>query len=401
MKRVMILGASYSQIPLFQAAKEMGVQTIAASIPGPYSGFAYADEICHVNIADPEAVVAAAGELNIDGIATCSLDLGMKAIGAVCDALHLPGPSKQAALRASDKWEMKKALSAAGVQTAEFYCIKTEQELEAALEKLSFPVIVKAVDLMGSRGIYRSENAEEARSNYRKTMSVTKKDYCLIEEFIVGEIFGVEAMVQNGEIVYMLPNNIEAFHGDTPSPVGHSVPYKYMDELGEQIKEQVAKAICAIGLNDCPVNCDMIRRGDKVFIIELTGRSGATGLSEMVSIYYDLNYYQQIIRVALGEDVTDIFAGKTEGTPNLTHTLMSDRNGVLVKIHNENEPAPDILDLSFNVEPGDEIRAYQNGMDRIGQVIIKGESLACCEQRLKEILSKIQLELDPLSKEEA
>ena len=400
MKIVMILGASYSQIPLFEAAKKMGIYTIAASIPGPYSGFAYADAICHVNIADPDAVAEAAKQQHIDGIATCSLDLGMRAIGTVCDLLHLPGPSEGAALRASNKWEMKKALTAAGVQTAAFYCIKNEQELEEALEKLTFPVIVKAVDLMGSRGIYRSETAKEARINYKKTMAATKKEYCLIEEFIQGEIFGVEAMIQNGQIVYMLPNNIEAFQGDTPSPVGHSVPYKYLDTLEDQIKEQVTKAIYALGLDNCPVNCDLIRRGDKVYIIELTGRSGATGLSEMVSIYYDLDYYQMILKVALGEDVAPYFKDKDGGTPNLTHTLMSEHSGILVNIENKNKPSEDILDLSFNVQLGDEIRAYQNGMDRIGQVILKGETLEGCEQRLKEILDNIQLELKPLTKEE-
>lgn len=90
-KRVMILGASYSQIPLYQAAKRMGIHTIAASIPGTYSGFDYADERCYVNIADPEEVLKAAKENKIDGIATCSLDLGMAAIGAVCGKWDFPG----------------------------------------------------------------------------------------------------------------------------------------------------------------------------------------------------------------------------------------------------------------------------------------------------------------------
>ena len=32
-----------------------------------------------------------------------------------------------------------------------------------------------------------------------------------------------------------------------------------------------------------------------------------------------------------------------------------------------------IVDLSFNVESGEEIRKYENGRDRIGQVILKGK----------------------------
>lgn len=393
-KRVMILGASYSQIPLYQAARRMGIDTVAVSIPGPYSGFSYADECCYVDISDTAAVTAAAIERKVDGIATCSMDLGMAAIGAVCESLKLPGPGKEAAMRASNKWEMKKALSKAGVQTAEFYRVSNEAELEEVLKKITFPVIVKAVDLMGSRGIYRSETREEARENYKKTMEETKKTYCLIEEFIEGEIFGVEAMVQNGKIIYQLPNNIEAFQGNTPTPVGHSVPFREVDILGGQIQEQVEKAVYALGLDNCPVNCDMIKKDGKVYVIELTGRSGATGLSEMVGIYYDLNYYEMILRVALGMDVSPYFEKKGKRTPNLTHTLMADREGIVKAIQNNNAAGEDILDISFNIEPGDRVRSYQNGRDRIGQVILKGETLEGCEARLKEILKGIHLEIE-------
>ena len=55
-KKLMILGASYSQIPLIQAAKRMGITALVASIPGNYQGFESADEIAYVDITDPEAV---------------------------------------------------------------------------------------------------------------------------------------------------------------------------------------------------------------------------------------------------------------------------------------------------------------------------------------------------------
>ena len=77
---------------------------------------------------------------------------------------------------------------------------------------------------MGSRGIFRSDTREEALDNYEKTMAATGKDYCLVEEFIEGTLFGIEGMVYSGEILFLLPNNTEAFQGATPSPIGHSCP---------------------------------------------------------------------------------------------------------------------------------------------------------------------------------
>ena len=57
---------------------------------------------------------------------------------------------------------------------------------------------------------------------------------------------------------------------------------------------------------------------------------------------------------------------------NLSRTLTSPRNGIVKAIHNENPQAEDIVDLSFNIQPGDTVRRYENGIDRLGQVILTG-----------------------------
>lgn len=63
MKKIMILGASYSLIPLIHAAQRLGCYTIAASIPGNYPGFTVADESCYCDITKPEEVLQAAERL--------------------------------------------------------------------------------------------------------------------------------------------------------------------------------------------------------------------------------------------------------------------------------------------------------------------------------------------------
>lgn len=392
MKKLMILGASYSQLPLYEAARRLGLKTVAASTPGDWPGFEAADESVYADITDPQVILKAAQETGINGIATCCLDAGVRALGYTCEKLGLTGPSAEAADISNDKFKMKEAFMAGGVQCARHICIHGLEELEEALEKLEFPVVLKAVDLMGSRGIYRCNTPEETFFYYNKTMEATRKDYCLIEEFIEGQVLGCEAMIQNGELLYCLPNNIEAFQSYVPTPIGHSVPYKKQKELGAEVKHQVELAIKAVGLDNCPVNCDLIEKDGKIYVIEITGRAGGTCLPEMVSIYYGIDYYEAIVRLAMGMDVKEMFQDKTSGVPNLSRTLLSEKDGTVKAVHNENCPAEDIVDLSFNIAPGDEVHHYTNGRDRLGQVILRGESLASCEKRLREILSKINIE---------
>lgn len=394
MKKLMILGASYSQLPLIRAAKKLGIYTIVSSTPGDWPGFAEADESVFADISNPQAVLEQAQRLQIDGITTCCLDTGVPAIGYVSEKMGLRGPSAEAAKKASNKYAMKEAFQAAGVQCARHICIKNENELNEALKKLNFPLIVKAVDLMGSRGIFRCNTKKEVFENYKKTMEATRQDYCLIEEFIEGTLFGAEAMMRDGELVYCLADNTEAFQSFVPTPIGHSIPFEREEDLGNQVREQVKRAIAAVGLDNCPVNCDLIYKEDKVYVIEITGRAGATCLPELIGIYYDTNYYEAIVRLAMDMDVNSIFCDEKEHSACLAHVLSSDRTGIVKEIQNKNEEKDYLIDLSFNIEPGDQVNKYENGRDRIGQIILKGSTLQECRKRLNEVMDNINIILE-------
>lgn len=393
MKKLMILGASYSQLPLIYAAKRMGIYTIAVSTPGNWPGLAAADEAVLADISDPQAVLTEAKKRQIDGITTCCLDTGVRAIGTVCDQMGLLGLSQKAAETVSDKYKMKEAFQRAGVQTARHICVHNEEELEAALKVLKFPVVVKAVDLMGSRGIFRCNTPQEAVKNYKMTMEATKKRYCVVEEFIEGILFGAEAMIKNKKLVYCMIDNTESYMSTVPTPIGHSVPFDGPDEWKLQAKEQVRAAIDAVGLDDCPVNCDLIYKDGKVYVIEITGRAGATCLPELIGIYYGIDYYEAIVRLAMDMEIESLFADPS-GYAGISHTLMSEREGVVRRVCDRNPPSEDIVDLSFNIEEGELVHAYRNGRDRLGQVILKESSLHQCRERLSEVLAKIEIEFN-------
>ena len=392
MKKLMILGASYSQIPLYKMAAKLGITTVAVSTPGDWPGFEIADEYSCTDISDPQAVLEAAREHQISGITTCCLDAGIRSIGYVCEHMGLKGLSEEAGKLCSDKYLMKEAFIKGGVNCARHICIHNKEELEEAVSILKFPVILKAVDQMGSRGLFRCDTKEDVFLHYADTMSATRKDYCLLEEFIEGKMLGCEAMLSDGKLLYCLPNNIENYPGYVPTPIGHSVPYKKQETLGEEVRKQVLLAVQALGMNNCPVNCDLMEKDGKIYVIEITGRAGGNCLPEMVGIYYGIDYYEAIVRLAMDMQAEQLFQADFRKIPNLSHILTSDRSGILKAIHNENEPSLDLVDFSFNVQPGDEIRRYENGRDRLGQVIIKGETLEECERRLKEVLSKFNIE---------
>ncbi len=390
MKKLMIMGAGIYQVPLIKKAKEMGIWTIAVSIPGNYPGFAIADQVIYENTVDYEKVVEAARKERIDGIVTAGTDVAVVTIGKVCDELGLTGLSFEAARTASNKIRMKQKYEEYGVRTARFREVTFEDDMQEKTKGLNFPLIFKAVDTSGSRGIIRVNSADEFEHARNIVKANTRTDHFIIEEFIEGKEFGAQAFVHHGEVKFILPHGDYVFQGDTGVPIGHFAPYDLAEGVIEDAKKQLEAAIRAMGLDNCAINADFILKDDKTYVLELGGRSGATCLAELVSIYYGFDYYEKLILAALGEDVE---FPQEMAVPNASMLLRSDKDGVITAMENHNEADEDICEVQFDYKVGDEVKKFHVGPHRIGHVITKGETLEAAVEKLNEALSKIKIEV--------
>lgn len=392
MKKIMILGAGIYQVPLIETAKRMGLYTIVVSIPGNYPGFALADKVYYENTVDDEKILEIAREENIDGIVTTGTDVCVITIGKVCDALGLSGLSYEAAQVAVDKMLMKTKYEEYGVRTARFRKVLfTDPDVPTTIAGLEFPLIFKSVDSSGSRGIIRVDSYDEFDSAMAYVKENTRKDYFLIEEFIEGEEFGAQAFVYNGEVVFTLPHGDYVFHGDTGVPIGHFAPYNLEEAVIEDAKKQLAGAVKAMGLDNCAINADFILKDNKTYVLELGGRCGATCLAELVAIYYGFDYYEKILKTALGED-PDFDFGKPP-VPNASHLLMSEKDGIIESQTNHNEPNPDIYQVQFDYQPGDEVHKFHVGPHRIGHIITKGKTLEEAQALLFDAMDKVEIKV--------
>jgi len=389
MKTLMILGGGIYQVPLIERARAMGIRTVAVSIPGPYPGLDLADEALLLDTTDSEAVLESARRLKIDGICTAGTDVAVRTLGHVNDALGLKGISEEAAVLATDKLRMKECFEANGVRTARYRRVTFTQDPVKETAELTYPLIVKIVDSSGSRGITRVDRPEELTAAVEEARRCTHKDYYLIEEFIEGREFGAQAFVLDGQVKFILPHGDYVFHGATGVPAGHFAPLSMGEAELRDCLETAERAIRAMKLDNCAVNCDFIERGGKTYVLELGGRSGATCLSELVSIYYGFDYYEKMIETALGGSPDLPLTG---AQPNASRLLMSDTDGIVeaVDLGGAAED-PDVVEIRTDVRPGDRVRRFHVGPDRIGHVVTKGATPEEAEEALDRAMARISI----------
>lgn len=396
-KRLLILGAGRGQIGLYKAAKDMGVKTIAGTMPdNDPPCIPLADEVCYMNILNPEEVEEKTKGIQFDGVATCCLDKGLRALGRLCDKRNLSGYSEETAELCNNKFLMKQKFKECGVSTAQFYKVSNEVELEEAIKSLGrFPVMVKATDLAGSRGIYKANNHAEAEKRFIEAMNVTQKDFVIVEHCLLGREFGAQAFIQNGEVIFIMPHGDILFHSATDVPIGHYVPFDVSEALNKKIRQEAIKAINAVGLDNCAVNIDFIEENGNVYVLELSGRIGANGLPEVVSANYGIDYYKMVIMASLGLSVVNIWKSRQKGNSAISRMLFSEKkSGVLKTLIYKGNRMEEIFDMQLFARRGSEVHKFESTPHCLGQFTVKADSLDKCERIVGEVLAGIELELE-------
>lgn len=399
---ILILGAGIYQVPLIKKAQEMGLRAVITSIPGNYPGFAAADKVYYANTTDKEAVLDIARSERVAAVTTTGTDVAVSSIGYVCRKLGLCGISEQAARVLTDKALMKEAFVNGGVTTAEFRRVESYEEAVAAAEELGLPVMLKIVDKSGSRGITKITDLSRMREAYDYAIAATDADHMVVERFVDGREVGIDALVQNGRLLLMLPHEKYVYHsGHTGIPIGHFCPMEVSPRLHENMLHETEKIIRATGMDNCAINIDaMILPDESVSIIEAAGRCGATGIPEVISGYTGRDYYSCIIDAALGRPIAPF--DLTHGTPTASQLLYTERSGILREIRyrfagreyvNENAVVPGVGKVEVSFAPGDDIDAFRNGTDRIGQAIFQAASNDELQAAVKAFRESLRVEV--------
>ena len=248
--KAVIIGASKEALHTIEKAHEHGLMVTALDGNPKAAGLEAADKALVVDISDEKATVLAVEREQPDFLLTVPIGRYLTTVGAVNDALKLPGISRQTAVLCTDKLRFHQKLQAENLRECSCYGIGKKQDelrgdeifkrIEAEGLPLSFPAILKPRFGSGSRGIHIVENMEELKGALREM----GEESCVLEECVPGAEYGVDGAVVGNEFQMILLRKKE----NTPLPVRQAVAYFSVlptDPIYEQIQEYVKNiAVC-------------------------------------------------------------------------------------------------------------------------------------------------------------
>jgi biotin carboxylase len=292
----------------------------------------------------------------------------------------------------ADKTRMKQAFKAHGVPTAEFEIVGSFPDARYAARRLGFPVIVKPSDSSGSRGVTRVDSSDWLEAAWSRAWAISRNKRMVVERCLEGVEFGAQAFVTGDEVVAVFAHNDTVTTPPFQTPIGHSLPASITSAQFANLCEVVARAVRAVDARDAVCNVDLMFADGQIWVLEIGARMGATCLPENVAVFAGLDVYGHLIRLALGEAAP---VTATCAQPNASLLLRSDSSGIVQEVFVPAALAghPAVIELQVDVKPGDPVRAFQVGPDRIGHLVVTADSAAGAEALAQELACAIRVRI--------
>lgn len=303
MKKILIIGAGDIQVPVIKKAKEMGLFVISTDFNPEAPGFKYSDIGEVVSTIDFEGNFEIAKKYEVDGVLTTS-DLPVNTVAYICDKLKLPGLNIESAKLATNKYLLREILKENKLKTPNFEVVYSKEELKTVVNKLKFPLVMKPIDSSASRGVIKVFSENELFKEFDESMKYSNSKGIILEEFINGNEYSVECLIQDGNI------NIIAITEKTVTgepyfvEVRHIVPAKLDSEDIDNINELINRIVKLVGLNNSAAHIELKLSSEGPTIIELGARLGGDFItSDLVPLATGIDMLGNIINISINQKI--------------------------------------------------------------------------------------------------
>lgn len=361
-QKIAILGGTNFQKNLILKAKSMGLETHVFAWKEGNVVENIADFFYDVSTINKELVLAKCKEIGINGITSVGSDVAVETINYVAEELNLIGNSIQSGVYTRDKYLMRGVFEKYKLPTVKYQLIENKETIENL--DFKYPLMIKASDRSGSRGITFVKNKEEALVAVEEAHNVSYNKKVIAEQYFEGKQYSVETISQNG-IHYFVGLTREYYTG-IPYFVekGHIVPGLLEDSNYQEMLKIIFKALDGLGIKNGASHSEIrINEKGEFCIIEIASRMGGDFRAEMVVKSYNYDYLKNTINVALGNSI-DIPNNSPNGFTYVKWIL----NHKDILISNE-RIKEDIILLKSEVLPKNIKSLITSSEDRIGFIL--------------------------------
>ncbi|MBI5837827.1 MAG: ATP-grasp domain-containing protein [Candidatus Eisenbacteria bacterium] len=393
-RSILLLGAGPLQVPAVEAARRLGLRTVVMDANPAAPGMRLADRAVAADIRDAAAALELARAEEVRGVVSVCTDHAVRTVAAVAHALGLPGLSPEAAERATDKFRMREAFARFGAPAPRARRVASEDELSAAAGRLGFPVIVKPVDGVGSKGVTRVTRPDELDLAWKRAQAVSRTGVLVCEEYVEGPEVSVEGLTWEGETHLVAITDKLTSGPPYFVETGHTEVSRLPDGAQAQILEAARMGVEALGIDQAATHTEIKLGAQGPRIMEIGARLGGDRItSDLVPLATGVDIFAGAIRVALGE-VPDVSRRFSRGAA-IRYFLPEPGAVVAIEGAAESRAVEGVTDWVLDLKPGGRVPPLENSLSRVGHVVATGSTPDEAASRAEKSLARLRIATRP------
>lgn len=401
MKTILILGAGLMQLPGIRIAKSKGWRVILADGNPDSMARELSDRFEVVDLKDKEGLLEMARRCAetspLDGVFTAGTDFS-SSVAWVAEKMGLPGIPYAVAMRATDKSLMRDAFRKAGVPSPLFAAWTGEGDPAAVLGSgLAFPLVVKPVDNMGSRGVIRVDDEAGLTEACHAAIDLSRSSRVIIEQFMEGRELSLDAVVYRGEITVCGVADRHIFFPPHFVEMGHTMPTDLDRETVRDAEEVFRAGIRAIGIDNGAAKGDIKMTPRGPMIGEIAARLSGGYMSGWT---FPLSSGVEVTEAAM-----NIAVGLPPGNLAQQHRRTCAERafisipGIVERLWGVEEARghPDVTEVFTRVGPGSEVAFPANNVEKCGNVIAVADTRMEAVEAAERGIAALGIRLRPLA----
>lgn len=259
-------------------------------------------------------------------------EFDVELVAMLREHLRLPGMGITAARNFRDKLVMREKAQHAGIRVPEFTQILNYDNLRAFMERVPAPWVLKPRTEAGSMGITKPRNSEEV---WRRLDELgDRQSYFLLEQFIPGDVYHVDALTVNRQVVFVSaqkygkpPLQVYSGGGVFTSRIlpRESAESRELARLNERV------IVDTLGMVNGVTHAEFIRSYDdgEFYFLEVAARVGGAFIADMLEQATGFNPWREWGRLEIG---------MLRGEPYQAPPMRADYGGLLVTLARQEKP---------------------------------------------------------------
>ncbi|MBE1553885.1 ATP-grasp domain-containing protein [Sporosarcina limicola] len=266
------------------------------------------------------------------------------------------------------------------------------QSFETVNPQLIFPVMVKSSKSTGSKDVLLAEGIEQLENHVVRLQEKNADEAIIIEEYIVGDQYLVEALVYNNKIQIAGIIKQEITQGKRFIITGYGVLAEVPSDIITGVGDVLDSVISKFGIKNGALHLELRQSKNGWKLIEINPRISGGAMNQMIQAAFGFNLVEETLKLYLGESPSIIPRYRNYV---FTQYLIVSEKGILEKVTGKGRArkSPGVVKVYVKPKKGTQLIPPLSMGHRYAYVVATGVSMEEAKKHAKNAANEITFHL--------